>query len=93
MRAIAMPRPSRAEELRQTVELARVLNFCISFSEKHHPGIALTSAGERMRGGLIEALRKACDELKPLCVDMDVIEREIDRLQGIIDERREAMPA
>jgi hypothetical protein len=92
-RTIPMPRLSREEELRQTVELARVLEFAISFSEKHHAGVALSSAGERLREGLLHALRAACDELGPICADVDAIAREIDRLQAIIDERKGARAA
>ena len=89
---IEMPRPSDLQELRQTVELARVLSFVINYSVANHPAMSLTRAGARMTEALIDALRKAGEELAP-CPDLNVIEREIARLQARIGERKEALAA
>jgi hypothetical protein len=62
------------------VELARVLHNVIDFSVRNQPDIpGVMCAGERMTEALLEALRKAADELHT--VDVAVIDAEITRLE------------
>jgi hypothetical protein len=76
---MATPLPQELEETRM---LGRAVHLFIENYRGTAPlSPAVNPAANRITEGVIEAMRKACEELAPASADRDAMERDIEQME------------